>query len=308
MNRKKRRIRKLKKILASLLMVLGIILFGGVLFTGKVYFDFKNIASETHYALKDSGHQDPVKSDQPINILLLGIDTGSLGRIDTGRSDSMIIATINPKKKKILLTSLERDTYTEIIGENKNDKLNHAYAYGGPSSSIATVENLLNIHIDHFALINMKGIEDLVDSVEGVTVNNSFAFNYNGTDFPKGIQTLNGEEALNYSRMRYSDPDGNYGRQNRQRQVLTALSKKIVSTNAISKYQSILMTLGRNVRTDLTFDDLKTLSVEAVKASSTIKSEQLRGTSFMQDNTSYQNVSYSEKQRVKEEIIAFLKK
>src|SRR5690606_4169754 len=105
-------------------------------------------------------------ANEKINILLLGIDRREN---DKGRSDAMIVLTLDPKNDKMQLISIPRDTHTYIVGKNIEDKINHAYAFGGSDMSVATVENMLDIDIDGFVEINMEGLSDLVDSVGGIT-------------------------------------------------------------------------------------------------------------------------------------------
>lgn len=124
------------------------------------------------------------------------------------------------------IISIPRDSYTEIIGKGKKDKINHAYAFGGINMAVKTVENFLDIPIDHYIEVNMEGFKDIVDAVGGIEVNNDMEFKY-GEHFNKGEIHLNGDQALLYSRMRYNDPRGDFGRQMRQRQVIQAVIKKV---------------------------------------------------------------------------------
>ena len=128
------------------------------------------------------------------------------------------------------MMSLERDILTQIDekGETTEAKLNAAYAYGGAELAIATIEKLMNIHIDRYVMINMQGLVQLVDAVGGIEVNNTFDFpisieenepEYTATVEP-GKHLINGDQALVYARMRYQDPEGDYGRQKRQREVI----------------------------------------------------------------------------------------
>ena len=153
----------------------------------------------------------------------------------------------------------------------------------------------------------MEGIEALVDAVGGIEVNNPFEFTYEGMTFPKGGQELDGEMALKYSRMRYDDPNGDYGRQERQRQIIMGVSKKVLSTNGLTNYQSILTTMGENVKTDLSFTDMRTLMGDYRAAFGNIKSDQMKGEGFMQDGVSYQRINPAELKRVQDELKAQLK-
>ncbi|WP_022793465.1 LCP family protein [Marinococcus halotolerans] len=196
-------------------------------------------------------------SSEPISILLMGVDARNGST--SGRTDTMIVATINPETESTKMVSIPRDTYTEIIGRGNQDKITHAYAFGGADMAMNTVENFLNVPIDYYATINFEGFEDIVDAVGGVTVENDFAFSDNGHDFPEGEIELDGEEALTYVRMRKEDPRGDLGRNERQRQVLEAVANKGQSVTSITRIGDYLDVVEENVRTNMTFDDMKDL-------------------------------------------------
>jgi anionic cell wall polymer biosynthesis LytR-Cps2A-Psr (LCP) family protein len=102
----------------------------------------------------------------------------------------------------------------------------------------------------------MEGFEDIVDAVGGVNVNNTLDFSVGQHTYPKGNITLNGEEALDYVRMRYEDPNGDFGRQDRQKQVIQAVMSEGASVKSLVNYQSIFNALGANVQTNMTFDEM----------------------------------------------------
>lgn len=296
--------------------ILGILLFlvaAVAIYAGKVYYDVKSTADDAYEKvdrITDSKRSSKVNYEDgdPFSILLLGVDTGDFGRTDEGRSDTLMVATVNPAKKTTTLVSIPRDTYTEIVGHGTTDKINHAYAYGGTAMSIATVENLLDIPIDHYAQINMKGLKDLVDAVGGVEVNNTLSFSFDGHDFPIGTLQLDGTEAVAYSRMRDDDPKGDYGRQERQRQVISGIINETKSLSTLTNYQNILDVLGDNAKTDLSWDTMKTLFTNYRPALTTVESDQLEGTNMTGDGTtgeagiSYQSVSDTELARVQKEL------
>ena len=300
-----------KKILLSLLAILLALILVIVGVGAKMYHDVKSTANDAYESVdrKDASDKRKVNlsEQEPFSVLLLGVDTGALGRTEQGRSDTMMVATVNPVSDEALLVSLPRDTYAEIVGHNTQDKINHAYAFGGAAMSMDTVAKLLDIPIDHYITINMQGIETLVDAVDGIEVDNPFEFTYEDKTFPEGKQELNGEDALKYSRMRYDDPEGDYGRQGRQRQIITGVAKKVLSTKGLTNYSSILKTVGKNVKTDLTFTDMRTLMGDYRAAFGHIKSDQMKGTGFMQDGVSYQRIDPSELKRVQDELKAQLK-
>lgn len=222
-----------------------------------------------------------IDAQEPFSVLLMGIDTGDLGRTEQGRSDTTMVVTINPKEKKSTMISLDRDILTEIVGYGTEDKLNHAYAFGGAKGgakmAIDTVENLLDIPIDNYVSINMRGLKDLIDAVGGIEVDNPFEFTLDGITVPKGHIKLDSETGLAYARMREEDPEGDIGRQRRQREVVEKIVNKIISLDGISKYRKILDAVKDNVRTDLTWDNMVDIQKKYMPAFKDIDSLQLEG-------------------------------
>lgn len=190
-----------------------------------------------------------LENKDPISVLLLGVDERE---DDRGRSDTMVVLAINPEKESTKMISIPRDTYTEIVGLGMKDKINHAYAFGGIEMSLATTEKLLDIPIDYVVQLNMEGFEDIVNALDGISVDNAFAFD----DFPAGEITLSGSEALDYVRMRKNDPDGDFGRQNRQKQVVKSIMVQAVSATTLFNYPKIFDALGDNVKTNMEFNEM----------------------------------------------------
>ncbi|CDN38865.1 LytR family transcriptional regulator [Bacillus cereus] len=247
-----------KKILFWILGIIGFLVIAGGVYAYYVYSNVSNTLDAVHKPLdRDKSEKRDKKVDvadnKPISILLMGVDQRAE---ETGRSDSMMLFTLNPQKKSMKITSIPRDSYTEIVGKGKKDKINHAYAFGGIDMSVKTVENFLDIPVDHYIEVNMAGFKDVVDAVGGVDVNNDLEFKYEGSQFAKGNIHLNGTEALRYSRMRYEDPRGDFGRQMRQRQVIQAVIKKGASVSSLASYGNVLTAIEKNVKTSLTQDQM----------------------------------------------------
>ncbi|MBM7689348.1 LytR family transcriptional regulator [Enterococcus ureilyticus] len=230
-----------------------------------------------------------IDAQEPFSVLLMGIDTGDLGRTEQGRSDTTMVVTINPKEKKSTMISLDRDILTEIVGNGTEDKLNHAYAFGGAKMAIDTVSELLDIPIDNYVSINMKGLKDLIDAVGGIEVDNTLGeFTLDGIVVPAGKITLDGETGLAYARMRKEDPDGDIGRQRRQREVVEKIVNKIISLDGLTKYRKILDAVKDNVKTDLTWDNMVDIQKKYMPAFKNIDSLQLDGEGTEIDSIYYQ--------------------
>lgn len=225
-----------------------------------------------------------VEKQHPFSVLMLGVDQREN---DSGRSDTMIVATVNPKKESVEMVSIPRDTRVEIVGKGTEDKINHAFAFGGTETAIKTVEEFLEIPIDYVVNINMEGFKDIVDAVGGITVNNDLDFSYEGHHFKKGEITLNGEEALAYVRMRKEDPRGDFGRQIRQRQAIEGIVKKAMSFSSITRYQDIFDAVGNNVKTNMTLSDIMNIQKNYKAASQEIIQHEIEGEGTKIDDIYY---------------------
>ena len=287
-------------IIATTLVALGVYVTSAFNFsTNELAKTFKD------YNTSDS---EAIKQTKPISILLMGVDTGDSERKSTwqGNSDSMILVTINPETKTTTMTSLERDVLVTLSGPKDNDmsgvqaKLNAAYASGGDKMAIMTVQDLLDIEIDNYIQINMQGLVDLVDAVGGITVTNNFDFpisiaekepEYTATVEP-GTHKINGEQALVYARMRYDDPEGDYGRQKRQREVIQKVMKKILALDSVSSYKKILSAVSGNMQTNIEISSSTIPSLLGyTDALSNVETYQLQGEGEMINGTSYEIVS-----------------
>lgn len=202
------------------------------------------------------------KEKDIINIALFGTDERD--KTEKGRSDAIMILTVDKEHNKLKLTSLMRDSYVKIDGHGK-DKLNHAYAYGGPQLAIKTINQNFNLNIRDYATVNFYHMQDIIDALGGVDIDikkdeiepvnammNELAFagKYKPPYLKSaGKQSLNGRQALAYARTRYVG-NGDFDRTERQRIILNALFEKVKSAG-ISKYPSLINTLLPMVETSL---------------------------------------------------------
>ncbi|CAN7196481.1 LytR family transcriptional regulator [Peribacillus frigoritolerans] len=298
---------KKKKKKRTWLKVVGIIVLLFILAGGAFAYSVWNSLTKTvdtmHTPIDrttDKRTKDLALSDQePFSMLMLGVDERDG---DKGRSDTMIVLTVNPQKKSVKMLSIPRDTRTEIVGHGTQDKINHAFAFGGAKMSMDTVEKFLDIPIDYYMKINMEGFKDIVDAVGGVTVQNGLDFTSDGIHFAKGTHTLNGIEALAYSRMRHDDPSGDFGRQSRQRAIIEAVIKEGASLSSLTKYDEVFDALGNNIQTNLTFDDMMDIQKNYRDASKSITQSSINGNGTKIDGIYYYIVSDEEKEKVQAEL------
>lgn len=298
-----------KKIVLGIVGFILILTLAVVGIGAKVYMDLSGSVQKTYESVerqldtkRKAEQKNVIAEKKPFSVLLLGIDTGDLGRTEIGRSDTMMVAAVNPNAEKTLITSIPRDTYVDIVGRGTKDKINHAYAFGGAGMSMDTVEKYLDIPIDHYVAINMKGLKELVDAVGGITVTNDLKFENMGYTFTFGKNELDGDKALAFSRMRYDDPRGDYGRQERQRKIVEGVAKKLLTFDGVTRYKEVLDAMETNVKTDMSFDDMKKIATDYRSAFGKIQQDQMQGDGFMQDGISYQRVSQTELNRVQTEL------
>ena len=270
-----------KKITIWILSIVLVIILGAV---GGVYFygnHLFNKLEKVEIDKDDIGITEEVEeklsqySDSIINIALFGVDAVDG---EAGRSDSIMIATIDTVHKKLKLTSIMRDSYVAIDGHG-NDKLNHAYAFGGPQLAIKTLNENFDLNIEDFASVNFETLPKIIDKLGGIEldideeeleyVNGYIAHlnNINGTSEPAiestGLQHVSGTQALAYCRIRYTS-GGDYKRTERHREVLTKIFEKIETLPATS-YPSLLLEVLPMVNTSLTYNEILDLGTEVLK-------------------------------------------
>lgn len=292
----------MKKFLIITAVIFGIVVIGIAAYLFYLFQSTANTAEQMHDPIGRSselreGEPDLSEGD-PISLLLLGIDSEEG---TSGRSDTMIVMTINPELESIKMVSIPRDSRVEIEGRGQ-DKINHAYAFGGAELAMDTVENFINVPIDYYATVNMESFIDTVDMVDGVTVNNGLSFEYGGFTFPEGEIELSGEEALAFVRMRYEDPQGDAGRNERQRQVIDAVINEGAQISNITKIDDFLDILGENAKTSFTFEEMRQLQSNYRAARHNLEETQMRGEDTTIDGIYYMEIPDQTVQEISTEL------
>lgn len=233
--------------------------------------------TKMNYKEIETASKEPFKEDGVKNILLIGNDSRSEG--EDGRSDAMILVSISNKTNSIHLTSLLRDIYVDIPGHDGN-RLNAAYAYGGPELLMETLEENFDIEVNRYMLVNFQAFANLVDAVGGVELEvtneevqyiNAYLVEYNqlegraeGTDYLdtslSGNLHLNGPQALAYCRNRYIGTD--FARTERQRKVISAAMKS-APLALVTNGGELIDGLMSNITTNLTKTELSGLMIQA---------------------------------------------
>ena len=259
----------MKKRSKIVLIIIGIIIGVFLISIGGVYIYGKHIYNKVEKVEVDKeevGITEEVEeklspyNNSVINIALFGVDSydGS-----TGRSDSIIIATIDTIHKKLKLTSIMRDSYVNISGIG-NDKINHAYAFGGPQLAIKTLNENFDLNIQDFVAVNFDSLPKIIDMLGGVTVDvtEEEVSHISGIN-SAGTYNLTGAQALAYSRIRYAT-GGDYVRTERQRTILTKMYEKILSINP-TQYTSFLSEGLSMLQTSLDYSKILELGTEVLK-------------------------------------------
>jgi len=257
--------KKMKKRYIALIVVL-VIAAGAFLFRkplAVLAFDLF-LADQVERTLEEQSYVPLVREDtavkpepvvyknDPFSVMLLGTDQRD---DEPARSDTIIYAVVRPEDSKVLLISIPRDSYTEIIGhnDNKKDKITHAYAFGGQQMAKDTLEALLGHDVQYYATINFQGLKDAVDAIGGVPLPIQKDIVNKGKDHEKftivgGKSSYGGVDALNYVRYR---EDSDFNRTKRQQVFLDVVANKMLSINQIGNIPDLLQIMGDNFTTDM---------------------------------------------------------
>lgn len=252
----------IKKITIALISILIIIPLMGI---GYVYFKLNSMYDkEEAKQINATEESERNKKNGITNILLVGVDGNNMEK--GNRSDAMMIATIDEKNNDIRITSLARDTYVDIEGYG-TEKLTHAYAYEGASLLINTIKNNFGIDVDKYIAVSFESFEKIIDILGGVEINVSEkeVSQINGVN-NSGIQTLNGSQALAYSRIRYIDSA--YERDNRQRTVIEALYNKFANGSS-GNIMDIANEVLRYTKTNMAPLEIVSIANKAIKIKDT---------------------------------------
>jgi len=256
---KKKKSLVLKVIVTILIILIVLAIAIGIYVFSKV----NSLSNAIHNPLdrdKSELRKKPVGDGDPVSIVIYGIDEDAKRKQQNlgQRTDSIVMMSINPKDHKTVMVSVPRDTRAKIVGRGTTEKINHAYAYGGPDMAVKSLEELTNVPVDHYAAINMDGVKSVVDDLGGVDITSNATFNFHGYQFNKGQKYhMNGDKALTYMRSREQEgAGGDSGRQLRQQQVIEVVAKDGLQLGSLTKIDGIFKAAEDNVKTDLSLTQL----------------------------------------------------
>jgi LCP family protein required for cell wall assembly len=243
------------------LLLFLLLIVAAAIWAGIAYTSFRSAVQARNKLVPKSVRAALTPANGPMlthaqNILMIGSDTRGHG--DTGRSDSMIVMRVDIPKRRISMLSIPRDLRVPIPGAD-DGKINSAYSIGGAALTIKTIHAYTGIEINHYMLVNFHDFKQVIDAVGGITIVNDKPIKSNKFDgrvwtFKKGVLHLNGKRALAYSRVRENllDPsESDFTRGRRQQAVLDALSKKILSWNAVMHPNKVPHAVVQPLITDL---------------------------------------------------------
>ena len=238
-------------------------------------------------SIEEKNKEEDNSFKDSINIYISGIDTyGSIDKVS--RSDVNIIMSINQKKKKILLTTIPRDTYVQLHGTNgPKDKLTHAGIYG-INMSVTTLEDFLGIDIDYYVRVNFDTLISTIDAIGGVDVYSDITFKAGGYNFYEGNNNMNGKQALVFSRERKQFTEGDNLRGKHQQAVIAAIVEKVTSSKTLlSNYTNILASLNNSFQSNIDDDIIKKFVKEQLNSMSSwdVKSISIEGTGTYTQST-----------------------
>jgi LCP family protein required for cell wall assembly len=251
-----KRRRVLPKILIGIAVLLVAMIGAGLLYAATIDRSLtKNLNRGVELPTEESSARPPKEAQETgtLNYVLLGSDSRDPGNQGNGRSDTIMVVHLNAKRTKAYIISFPRDMYVNIPGYGRN-KINAAFAFGGPQLAVRTLESLTGVRMDHVVLIDFEGFIRLTEDLHGVTVTNKTAFSAHGFHYPKGKITIAGDEALWFVRERKLLPGGDLDRAENQRNVIKAIVEKGLSAKVISDPATFVTFIG-NVAKHLTVDN-----------------------------------------------------
>ena len=259
--------------------------------SGMVGAFFANALVDNKPDYNEDDKKGMLVANDKATVMIMGVDERA---DDVVRSDTLMIATLDPDKNQAALLSVPRDTRVKIKGHGF-DKINAAYAYGGRKLTQETIESLLNTHIDHYIKINVHGFTKIIDALGGIDIDVEKRMYYEDPwdddgglyiDLQPGMQHMDGKTAITY--VRYRDEEGDIGRIKRQQNFMKAVMDKLVSPTIIPKLPAIVSAVSDSVETDMSVSEiLSFLGTLQDAKDNGLKSEMLPGKPVYIEGISY---------------------
>lgn len=283
------KMRRFKFILLCIsVSIASLVFYTGFKFSNHNFFDASGAPIESD--IQQHKAAQPIDLDGRTTIMLMGVDQRE---DDVGRSDTLMVVSLDPETDQISLLSIPRDTRVKIK-RHGFDKINAAYAYGGERLSQSTVENFLGIDIDHYVIVDTNSFARLIDAFGGVDIDVEQRMEYedpwddNGglvIDLKPGLQHMDGATAITY--VRYRDEEGDAGRIRRQQNFIQACADKLSSPSIVTKLPDVIREASRAIDTDLSVTDMLALAGALVQSDEEIKTGIVPGRWLYIDGVNY---------------------
>lgn len=303
-----------KKIIITLLVIVGLAFTAIVGYAAYLYNEANNLVSDAH---EDIGREnekstlrtkdvDPV--DDHVSILFIGVDSGEEIENNKSRSDALLLATFNKDSNTVKLLSIPRDSYVYIPEVGYSTKINHAHAFGGARATVETVEEFLNVPVDYYVRVNFNAFVDLVEAIDGIWYNVPYEISEPNSGNKRdsihlypGYQHLDGEETLALARTRKHDSDLQRGR--RQQEILMTIADEVLSTSSLLKLDDVMTAVGKNMSTNLKMPEIRGFFSYALDGDIEIDTLNLDGIGdYMDDGVWYFQVDEESRQEIQETL------
>ncbi|MUV37290.1 uncharacterized protein JNUCC1_01096 [Lentibacillus sp. JNUCC-1] len=307
--------RNKKKLLLYIGIPIAILLVAGISYAAHIYTTAQKTADQSYEEVdRDQGASDLRESavdpvEDNISVLILGIDDGE-ERTEDGhfRTDAMMLATFNKEESNVKLLSIPRDSYAYVPEVDRYTKINHAHHYGGVEAAIETVEEFLHVPVDYYVRVNFNAFIDTVDALGGIYYDVPFDMSEvdtkgkrNAVKIEKGYQKLDGKHALALARTRKYDSDIERGK--RQQEIIKIIADEATSASSVFKFDDVMRAVGDNLKTNLTFDNMKSFLSYGMNNNFSIESVDLDGWGgYMDDGLWYYVVDNETKMNVANEL------
>lgn len=253
------RVQRRRKNRSKRLLAIVLILFVFLATVGASYYWFDSTFFKDK---KRDASPGQMVVENKMTLMIMGVDRRA---DDAGRSDTLMVATVDPEKKAAAIMSIPRDTRVKIRGHGY-DKINHAYAFGGHTLSQESVEDLIGVPIDYYVLIDIHAFERIIDAIGGIELNVEKRMYYEDPwdddgglviDLRPGSQHMDGKTAIQY--VRYRDEEGDIGRIARQQKFMKAVMDKMASPSILTKLPSIVQEVSAAIETDMSVSKMLSL-------------------------------------------------
>ncbi|GGJ52031.1 LCP family protein [Virgibacillus salexigens] len=312
--RKQEKRRKRRKLLIYAGIPLTLIIIAVLSYGYHIYSTAQDTADDSYQKVGRENEQSQLRHtavnpiEDNVSVLIIGVDDSeNRGYNEKSRSDALLLATFNKEENSVKLLSIPRDSYVNVP-EYGYTKINHAHFIGGPKKTMETVEKFMNIPVDYYLRVNFEAFIEVVDSLGGIEYDVPFQMremdsndNQNAIQLSPGLQQLNGEETLALARSRKYDSDVERGK--RQQEIIKTIVKEAASASSIFKLDDLIQAVGSNLKTNLSFDEMKSFMSYGMNTDLVMNTVNFEGTGGkLDDGLWYYQVDQTSRTAIENEL------